>query len=50
MFYVLLKIFKDINMVSPFHETIGKLILNMSLLAFAIGGLSKLTLTLANSY
>jgi hypothetical protein len=50
IFFVLLRIFKNINLVSPFHKTIGKLILKMSLLSFAIGLLSKLTLKFANSY
>lgn len=50
MFFVLLQIFKNINLVSPFHETIGKLILKMSLLSFAIGLLSKLTIKFTDSY
>ena len=50
MFFFLLQIFKKINLVSPFHETVGRLILKMSLLSFAIGILSKLTIKFANSY
>jgi hypothetical protein len=50
MFFVLLRIFKNINLVSPFHKTIGKLILKMSLLSFAIGLLSKLTLKFTDNY
>jgi hypothetical protein len=50
MFFLLLQIFKNINLVSPFHEKIGKLILRLSLLAFGIGLLSKLTLRFSTQY
>ena len=43
LFFVLLQIFKYVNLGSPFHNNIRKLILNLSVLSFAIGLLSKLT-------
>lgn len=50
MFFVLLQIFKHINLVSPFHEIIRKLILRLSLLSFGIGLLSKLTVGFSLRY
>lgn len=50
MFFVLLQIFKNINLVSPFHEKIEKLILKLSLLSLGIGILSKLTLGFSSRY
>lgn len=50
MFFVLLQIFKHINLVSPFHEKIRKLILNLSILSFIIGLLSKLTVGFSSRY
>ena len=43
MFFILLQIFKQINLGSPFNNKIKKLIFNLSMLVFAIGLLSKLT-------
>lgn len=43
LFFVLLQIFKHLNLVSPFHEKIRKLILSLSILSFGIGLLSKIT-------
>lgn len=50
MFFVLLQIFKNINLVSPFHEKIGKLILKLSFLSLGIGILSKLTMDFSSKY
>lgn len=50
MFFVLLQIFKKINLVSPFHEKIGKLILRISAISLIIGLLSKLTIGLTSKY
>lgn len=50
LFFVLLQIFKNINLVSPFHEKIGKLILKLSLLSLVIGVLSKLTVGFSFRY
>ncbi len=43
MFWVLLIIFKHINLMSPFHERIRQLILSLSILSCMIGILSKIT-------
>lgn len=50
LFYSVLQILKKINLVSPFHETIGKLIQKMSKYAFVIGLLSKLANHFAKGY
>ncbi|MBK9737045.1 MAG: hypothetical protein IPO92_19660 [Saprospiraceae bacterium] len=50
MFFVLLQIFKHINLVSPFDEKIRKLILNLSMLTFGIGLLSKLTVGFSSRF
>ena len=50
MFYVLLSIFKKINLVNPFDQLIGKLFSKLSLVSFAIGVLSKVTFELSSKY
>ena len=50
LFYTVIQIFKKINFVSPFHETIGKLIKKMSVLSLIIGLLSKLIILLSEKY
>jgi hypothetical protein len=42
LFYTVIQIFQKINFVSPFHETISKLINKMSLISLIIGLLSEL--------
>ena len=49
-FYVLLSIFKKINLVNPFDQLIGKLFSKLSLVSFAIGVLSKVTFELSSKY
>ncbi|QSW88121.1 DUF2975 domain-containing protein [Flavobacterium endoglycinae] len=43
VFYCVIQIFLKINFISPFHETIGKLIEKMSIFAFFAGILSNIT-------
>ncbi len=50
LFYVLIKIFQKINLLSPFHETIGKYFLRLSFLSLAIAVLSKLTVGMCSKY
>ncbi len=50
LFYTVLQIFKKINLVSPFHETIGVLIQKMSKYALVIGLLSVLASHFAKGY
>lgn len=50
MFFVLLRIFKHINVVSPFDEKIRTLILNLSVLTFGIGVLGKLTVGFSSRF
>lgn len=50
LFFVLLQIFKYINIVSPFHDKIRKLFLNISGLSFAIGLVGKLTVEFSSRF
>ncbi len=42
-FFIVVFIFKKINLVHPFHESVGKLFRNMSAVALMIGIVSKIT-------
>jgi Protein of unknown function (DUF2975) len=50
LFYVVLQIFKKINFVNPFHETIGQLIKKMSVVALIIGLLSVFAVVYAKRH
>lgn len=50
LFYTLIQIFMKINMVSPFHETIGKLIQKMSAFALIIGIFSKVVVSYSEKF
>lgn len=50
LFYKLIQVFQKINFLNPFHETIGKLILHMSLIALFTGILSKMLTGFADHY
>jgi hypothetical protein len=50
LFYSLIQIFMKINMVNPFHETIGKLIEKMSAFALIIGIFSKVVVSYSEKF
>jgi Protein of unknown function (DUF2975) len=50
LFYVVIQIFKKINLVSPFHKTVGDLIKKMSFYSLVIGIVSKLTVLFSERY
>ncbi|WP_337966665.1 DUF2975 domain-containing protein [uncultured Flavobacterium sp.] len=50
IFYTLIQIFMKINMVSPFHETIGKLIERMSGFALLVGIFSEVVVSYSQKF
>ncbi|MNR29936.1 hypothetical protein D3C85_1473550 [compost metagenome] len=50
LFYAVIQIFLKINLVTPFHETIGKLIQKMSAFSLLIGILSNITVSYSGKF
>lgn len=50
IFYAVIQIFLKINFVSPFHETIGKLIQKMSGFSLIVGLLSNVTVSYSEKF
>ena len=50
LFYTVIQIFRKINLISPFHESISKLIKKMALFSLIIGLLSALAMAYSEQF